>query len=572
MSEKIKRRPAVDEYYVRPQAACEKIRAAHNTRQTVYIYGTTGAGKTTFVADHLNRKQYEYFSVADDSIDEIAERVPEKSDTQKIIVIDDLYLLEMQEERVAYGHLIDALSKRRDIWLILISRAPVPRWLSSLFVRDMFVVISEEELNLSDEEQERYFEKWELCLTEAARRRIQELGHGIPLFLRIVAMRIKNMLPDEAEKDRMDAELSAIEEARLDLWDYLEVAVYDQWSVELQEFVEAVCVVEQFDLQMAQQITKKKEAGKLIRQAKEIGNFLMEHRENGSVVYELKTPVKLSMRRRMDAKYSQDDIRELYFSAANRYEIDGNVKEALRMYEICQNEEGISRILIENTRRNPSTGQYFELRRYYLALSEEKIRESVELMTGMSMLQAMLLNFDESERWYQELTSYAKETTGGRKRAAQMKLLYLDIGLPQRGTLQLVDLLKRAGALILERKTPLPEFSVTSNLPSLMNGGKDFCEWSRHDKQLAMSIGKVTSLVLGKYGKGLVNLALAESYFEKGRDDSEVSALAGRGRMQAEQLCLSKAGVKYYNQETYKKLGVNNKAAAVTEARNRRML
>lgn len=40
----------------------------------------------------------------------------------------------------------------------------------------------------------------------------------------------------------------------------------------------------------------------------------------------------------------------------------------------------------------------------------------------------------------------------------------------------------------------------------------------------------------------------------------------------AEQLCLSKAGVKYYNQETYKKLGVNNKASAVTEARNRRLL
>ena len=40
----------------------------------------------------------------------------------------------------------------------------------------------------------------------------------------------------------------------------------------------------------------------------------------------------------------------------------------------------------------------------------------------------------------------------------------------------------------------------------------------------------------------------------------------------AQQLGLSKAGVKYYNQETYKKLGVNNKAAAVTEARNRRLL
>ena len=40
----------------------------------------------------------------------------------------------------------------------------------------------------------------------------------------------------------------------------------------------------------------------------------------------------------------------------------------------------------------------------------------------------------------------------------------------------------------------------------------------------------------------------------------------------AGQLGLSKSGVKYYNQETYKKLGVNNKAAAITEARNRRLL
>ena len=40
----------------------------------------------------------------------------------------------------------------------------------------------------------------------------------------------------------------------------------------------------------------------------------------------------------------------------------------------------------------------------------------------------------------------------------------------------------------------------------------------------------------------------------------------------ARQLGLSKAGVKYYNQETYKKLGVKNKTAAVTEARNRRLL
>ena len=541
MADKRIHKPAVDEYYIRPQAAREHMKAAQNTRQTVYIYGATGAGKTSFVADYFARKTYLYFSVADTEITRIAEKVPTRSDTsqgkagtQISLVIDDLYLLENQEDKSACGQLIEELSGRRDVWLILISRAPMPKWLKSSFVRYVFVTIGEEELCLSEKEQEHYLERWELSPGEAACRRIRQLGSGNPLYLRIVAMKLKDIPEAELVKDKTGAELRAIEESRKDIWDYLEVHVYDQWCVELQEFLEAVCIVEQFDLQMAQQITKKKEAGKLILQAQETGNFLIEHRENEQSVYELRTPMKYSMRRRLATKYSQDYIKELYYSAGNSYEIEGNVTEALRMYEMCHNEEGISRILIENTRRNPASGEYFRLRRYYLALPEEKIKESVELMAGMSMLLSMLLNEEESERWYQELADYAKEKTGGLKKAAETRLLYLDIALPHRGTVRMTDLIKHAGLLLTERKMVLPEFSVTSNLPSMMNGGKDFCEWSRRDREVARSIGKVISLVLGKYGKGLVSLALAESFFEKGEDDYEVASLAGNGRMQAE--------------------------------------
>lgn len=534
MSENKIFKPVVDEHYVRPQVAWEKMKAAQRALQTVYIYGITGTGKTTFVADFLKRKQYHYIDLADTGIVEITGMVQEQLDIQMICVIDNLQLLETQEDRSVCAQLIEKLSGRKDIWLILISRAPMPKWLKTIYVKYLFVIIGEEELCLAEKEQEQYLEKWELSPTKAAFDRIWELGHGNPLFLRIVAMRFWDIPEAEAVKNKEDAELCAIEEARKDLWDYVEAHVYDQWSVELQEFLEAVCVVEQFDLQMAQQITKKKEAGKLIQQAQEAGNFVKEISRGEHSVYELRAPMKYSMRRRLSAKYSQDYILELYYSAGNSYEIEGNVPEALKMYEMCHNEEGISRILIENTRRNPASGDYFELKRYYLALPEEKIKESVELMTGMSMLQSMLLNEEESERWYQELLAYAKERTGGQKRAAETKLLYLDIALPHRGIIQMTDLLKKAGTLLVERKTVLPEFSVTSNLPSMMNGGKDFCEWSRKDKELVRTLGKVLSLVLGKYGKGLVNLALAESYFEKGEDDYEVASLAGNGRMQAE--------------------------------------
>lgn len=537
MPEKKTARLAVDEHYVRPQAAWEQMKAAQNTRQTVYIYGTTGTGKTSFVADFLARRRYYYIGLADTGIAQMVKLIPEKTEManmQTIFVIDELHLLENEEDRSACGQLIEELSSRKDIWLILISRAPVPKWLKSVFVRQIFVTIGEEELCLTKEEQEHYFGKWELSPTEAAYRRMRELGYGNPLYLRIVAMRLKDIPQAEAAKNKAGAELRAIEEARKDLWDYIEVHVYDQWNVELQEFLEALSIVEQFDLHTAQQITKKKDAGKLIQKAQETGNFLVEHRESQQSIYEMRAPMKYSMRRRIFAKYPQDYIRELYYSAGNSYEMVGNIPEALRMYEKCHSEEGISRILIENMRRNPASGDYFELRHYYLALSEEKIKESVELMAGMSMLQSMLLNEEESERWYQELSRCAKEKTGGMKRAAESRLLYLDIALPHRGIVRMTDLMKRAGALLTDRKAVLPEFSVTSNLPSMMNGGKDFSEWSRKDRELAKSIGKIVSLVLGKYGKGLVNLALAESFFEKGGDDYEVASLAGSGRMQAE--------------------------------------
>ena len=106
--------------------------------------------------------------------------------------------------------------------------------------------------------------------------------------------------------------------------------------------------------------------------------------------------------------------------------------------------------------------------------------------------------------------------------------------MPHTGSTGLIDIFKNADLLLRDRKAVLPEFSVTSNLPSLMNGGKDFCEWSKHDKELARGIGIPVAFVLGKYGKGLVPMALAESYLEKGQDIFEIFSLAEKGKMETD--------------------------------------
>lgn len=152
----------------------------------------------------------------------------------------------------------------------------------------------------------------------------------------------------------------------------------------------------------------------------------------------------------------------------------------------------------------------------------------------MSMLQSLLLNPDESERWYDRLKLYADENQGSARENAKGLLLYLDIGLPHRGSVDVLKLLKSAYTMVFNKEVRIQEWSVTSNLPSMMNGGKDFCEWSKRDRELASKVGRIVEFVLGKYGKGLVNLALAESFLEKSGDNYEVATLAAKGRMQAE--------------------------------------
>ena len=78
------------------------------------------------------------------------------------------------------------------------------------------------------------------------------------------------------------------------------------------------------------------------------------------------------------------------------------------MYEKYNDMGSISRLLISNARKNPSSGHYYELRNYYMKLPEVIILGSPVLMAGMSLLQSMLMNIEESDRWYHELEKFSE--------------------------------------------------------------------------------------------------------------------------------------------------------------------
>lgn len=97
----------------------------------------------------------------------------------------------------------------------------------------------------------------------------------------------------------------------------------------------------------------------------------------------------------------------------------------------------------------------------------------------------------------------------------QGKLAYWDIALPQRGSKGLLELIRSVFAILMNKNIHLPAFSVTSTLPSIMNGGKDFCSWSKQDEWLYATMRKLAETVPGRDGIGLVIAPCAKASLKR---------------------------------------------------------
>lgn len=359
------------------------------------------------------------------------------------------------------------------LWLVLAGRCPLPSWLTGPYVNGRLSVIPEEDLRLSEEEIAKLYLSWGVQLPRnLLEKRIIPLVEGNPLGARLLAL-------------EMSRGSSYTEELMSDLtrkfYEYLNQAIYSEWPEEIREMMMEFSLLEHFTIQQAEEMTGRSDVNRLLARAAETGN----------------------------------------------------IPRALKLYQDGQCEKEIHALLIDNARRYPGGGYYYELTPAYLALPEEEVRSSPDLIAARSMLYSLALNATESERWYAVLQEYAADHPDPEEhRLAESWLVYLDISLPHRGNTNLIEVLDEAARKIQTEHLVMPEFSVTGGQPSLINGSKDFCDWTRDDQTMAFQLEKHAGEVLGPYSKGLVSIGLAESLFEKGGNIYKVLELANRGLME----------------------------------------
>jgi len=317
------------------------------------------------------------------------------------------------------------------------------------------------------------------------------------------------------------------------LFRYMDKELFDSWDIKTRRLLLSVSFFDSFTVDLARVLTGDSQTEQTLAHLFQVSNFIDKNGETYTIRYRR---YRNHLRHKAETMWSRQEVEAIYINAGTYFQLHGDLPAALDCYAKGGNNAKVSELLVEHSKQNPGQGVYYQLRKYYRSLPEEEILASPELMSGMSILCSLTFDVEGSERWYTALRDY---TAVMNRRSPVYKEVqglvdYLNIALPHRGSVNIRDILMAAYDRLTGGKISLPEFSVTSNMPSVLRGGKDFSAWVPKDRLLYRTIGKPVESMLGRLGVGLPDIALTESRYEKGEDISDTFLTLSSCRMEVQ--------------------------------------
>ena len=433
--------------------------------------------------------------------------IPPAASDWDILLIDDLQLMQDEAGQQALCEMIRSSPERR---FLLLSRGAPPGCLTAFQYTGLMALLTADDLLFDRDDIRRFFNACEVAASDSEIGAILKESVGYPLGAVVVAQCMSGGKP-------FSAEIAA--QAHRQVFVYFQEHIYRRFDLPIRRFLLELAPFERFDLELARVVSGDPHAGELLEwllsrtsmlRCDDVQHFHFWPQFRAFLLWE------------MEREYTEEKRRALFSRGGLYYELKEDYAHALECYTAGGDHAKVSELLIRNAELHPGMGHYAEMEQYYRTLPESEISASPALMQGMSMLCALAADYEDSERWYRELQKFSgqcgKQDAAGRQ--ARSRLAWLDIALPQRSVETLIDTFPAVFRLLRSKDVSLPPFSVTSTLPSIMNGGKDFSAWSKKDDLLYQTLRIPVEAVLGKDGFGLADTALAESKFEKGEDIS----------------------------------------------------
>ena len=468
--------------------------------RVLFFSAPCGFGKTVLADALLRGRNVLRQSAADpDCV------IPPSAQDWDILLIDDLQFMQEEAGQQALCELIRSSPERH---FVLLSRGAPLGCLMAFQYTGLMTVLEADDLLFDAGDVRRLFQLSGVNVTDSEIDGILKESLGYPLGVAITA---RCMSPNKPWAPELVARVFH------EVFLYFETAIYRRFDLPVRRFLLELAPFESFDLEMARMVSGDPRAGERLDWILRYTTML---RYEDCQRFHFWSGFRAFLLWEMEREYTEEKRKALISRGGLYYELKEDYAHALECYTSGGDHSKVSELLVRNAELHPGMGHYAEMEKYYRSLPETEILASPSLMQGMSMLCALVMDYEGSERWYGELQKFVEHC--GRQDAAgkqaRGRLAWLDISLPQRGVKGLTETIPAVFRLLTNKEVALPSFSVTSALPSIMNGGKDFSEWSKKDDLLYKTLRLPVEAVLGRDSVCLADCAIAESKFEKGED------------------------------------------------------
>lgn len=502
--------------FIKPSLA-ERFHNAWESCRVILFSAPCGCGKTVTAAELLRDKKV--FTVNKAEMCFSSEALPKGCE---VLLIDDLQLLSEPEQQQA---LCRYIRHRPDLHFVLLGRGHTPGWLMPFQLAGIMQIFVTQDLLFDRDTSRKMLESRGVSVSAHEMGDIHRDMMGYPIALELLSHK-------KLSGARYDVKMLA--DVKRDLFIYYDEAVFSRFDPLLRKFLLSLAPFDRFDTELAKMVSGEARAGKFLG-ILQLDTTMLLFEELDT--YRFRPIFREFLLWKTKQVVTDAEKAGVFSRAALYFELHEKFDSAIDCYAKAGETDRVSALLIKNAEMHPGVGHYQELQDYYFSLHDEEILRSPALICGMSMLTAMPLDYEASERWYNALKEYVSrlKKSDAEYREASGKLAYLDIALPQRGSRNLIGVINSVFHVMLDKQLKVPSFSVTSVLPSVMNGGKDFCEWSKCDDLLYATMRVPVETVLGKDGVGLADCAICESKFEKGKNVSEqmLALMARLGEIQA---------------------------------------
>ena len=434
----------------------------------IFLSAGPGWGKTAVTAKLLERQNAASLSLR-------KRPLPRYFSRERLIVLDDFQELPTQDETRFRDILRRSPAGQR---FILLSRGPVPEYLSPYEAAGALLQLGEEDLALDMDGLLRLAQVRGLALSARDLQRMLEATGGCPAAAGLL---LADLSPGQPLRK------PAIDAMRSRMGAYLGDAFLRSLPPETQTLLLELSLFDRFDQDLADMLVEDGNARLSLEQLWRAGGPV---RPDGSLWTIHDRRFLLPHLRQKLAGYPPGRLQAIQLAGGRWCAARQDFHGALCHYRLADRED---------------------------------ILRSPELIHDMSMLHSMALAPEEAEWWYQTLKNHLRRMERGGKDYKRVRglLFSLDLGLPHRDTAELPKRILAADKLLQSRSLVLPAMNVTGGLPSLLRGGRDFSQWVPRARELYDAIRAPAERVLGRAGVGVGELALGECLLEQGEDLSD---------------------------------------------------